>query len=255
MTRSLLMVGFFLALAPGVSAAADDKVRTIDLGGPRQVKAEIISGEADYVINVRMRAVRVFDATTNDELNQEKARQYALQALARHLSNKKTVRLTVSGAVIDTARLEKGTYLLTLRVPRGGVALLSEEEKPAENPRIERVTFSSALFRARRDHEDTINRLASALAANLREAEKKAGDTDEEQQAFRESVERIEKRGRENFDALADTVKSDLLLSSVEMFGKPSERDELLAAVEQQKQRLRELVKAALQKHVKDKKE
>jgi len=248
----LVMLGLG-ALVPGLSAAADDKARTIDLGGPRQVKAEVATAEGDYVIKVRMRAVRVFDAATNAELNQEKARQYALQALARHLSDKKTVYLTVSGAVVDAAKLEKSTYLLTLRVPRRGVVLHSEDDKPAENPRTERVTFSSALFRARRDHEDTIERLATVLAANLREAEKKADPDDE--RAFTESVRSIEKRGLANFDALADAVKADLLLSTVEMFGKPSERDELLAAVERQKQHLRAFVKKTLQKHVKDKKE
>ncbi len=253
MMRARLTIGCFVVLVPALSAAADDKARTFDLGGPRQVKAEITAEEEDYVIKVRMRAVRVFDATTNAELNQEKARQYALQALARHLSDKKTVHFTVSGAVVDAARLEKSTYLLTLRVPRRGVTLLSEDVKPVDAPRTERVTFSSALFRARRDHEDTINRLAAVLAANLRNAEKKADPDDK--RAFTESVRGIEKRGVENFDALADAVKADLLLSTVEMFGKPSERDELLAAVEQQKQRLRDLVKKMLQKHVKDKKE
>lgn len=199
-----------------------------------------------------MRPVRVFDATTNAELNQEKARQYALQALARRLSDKKTVRLTVSGATIDSAGLEKNTYRLTLRVPRRGVALLSEADTPADDSRTERVTFSSALFRARRDHEDTIHRLAAALTANLREAEKKAGNSDD-LRAWTEAVRGIEKRGLANLDAQAEAIKADLLLSTVAMFGKPAERDELLAAVEQQKERLRDQVKKMLQKHRKEK--
>ncbi len=255
MSRWLIAAGCLLG-GPAIAAAADAKEQALDLGGPRNVRAVVALDEGTYVVKVRMLPVRAFDATTNARLNEEKAREFALQALARHLSEKRSVSYTISGARIEQAGPDGKDYALTLRVPREGVVLAKADDTtaPGGKERRERVTFSSALFRARADYENTSAQLAAGLAADLRKAEEKDETTPEaEDPAFVPAVRGIEERGLHNFDTLTDEAKGDLLLSAVEMFGQPSDRDAVVQGINKQKQAFRDQLAKAMQRHAKKK--
>jgi hypothetical protein len=251
-----LIAGCLLAGA-ALAGAADEKGQSVELGGPRQVRALVSLDEGAYVVKLRMLPVRAFDAALNARLNEEKAREFALQALARHLSDKRAVSYTISGARVEQAGPDGKDYALTLRVPRDGVVLAKKDEDPAGTggkERRERVTFTSALFRARPDHENTTAQIAAVLGAELRKAEEKDETTpDAEDPAFVPAVREIEERGLHDFDTLVGEVKADLLLSAVEMFGQPSDRDAVLKGIDKQKQALRDQVARALLRHAKKK--
>jgi hypothetical protein len=258
MSRWLVAAGCLLAV-PAIVEADDAKGQALDLGGPRQVRAVVALDEGVYVVKVRMVPVRAFDAATNARLNEEKAREYALQALARHLSDKRSVSYTISGARIEQAGPDGKDYALTLRVPREGVVLARADDPtdttPGGKERRERVTFSSALFRARPDYENTTAQLAAALAADLRKAEEKDETTPEaEDPTFVRGVREIEERGLNNLDTLAGEARADLLLSAVEMFGQPSDRDAVQQGINRQKQAFRDQVAKAMQRHARKKK-
>src|SRR5262249_36737610 len=140
-----------IGLAPQVHA--EDQPAKYDLGGPRQVKAEVSTNDNDYVVVVRMRPVRVFDKATNAEINQEKARLYALQALGRHLAKSPDAGFIVSGATVAKASLDGAVYALTLRVPQSNFKLVTANDN---QPKEVRVRYSDAFLRARQDHENTI---------------------------------------------------------------------------------------------------
>ncbi len=255
MRRWVIAAGCLLA-GPAIAAADDARGQALDLGGPRNVRAVVALDEGTYVVKVRMLPVRVFDAATNARLNEEKAREYALQALARHLSDKRSVTFTVSGARVEQAGPDGKDYALTMRVPREGVVLAKANDTiaPGGKERRERVTFSSALFRARPDYENTTAQLAAALAAELRKAEDKDETTPEaEDLSFVRGLRELEERGLHNLDTLAGEAKADLLLSAVETFGQPSDRDAVVQGINKQKEAFRDQVARAMQRHAKKK--
>ena len=149
------IVVLLLSRSPYASGQAADLTSTIDLGGLRQTKAVISISDSDYVVKVRMLPVQSFDAATNARVNREKARQLALQALAKHLSGKASSDFIVSGARIDRVGTDGKFYTLNLQVPRQGVAVVQERDKapPAAKQGQERVAFSSELFTRKRDYQ------------------------------------------------------------------------------------------------------
>src|ERR1700733_9171802 len=122
---ALLTFAVTLLLA-SVTHADDGKPEEvrIKLGGPRQAKAVLTATDSDYTITIQMLPVVSFDEGTNAQLNRDKARFLALQALAQHLAGKPNVQLVVSGSQVTKAGLGGKVYMLTLRVARQGVTVV-----------------------------------------------------------------------------------------------------------------------------------
>lgn len=230
-----VLIGFAVFLqATGQPA----KSFTLDLGGLQQAKAVLVVSESDYVMKVRMLPVRSFDAATNSRLNRDKARGLALLALARHLSGKKSVAFTVSGARIETVGSDGGFYALTLRVQRSGVSLVREAKEPSQPAKQEqeRAVFDEELFTRKREYLSTLENLATTLSADLQETAKSTGDS------FALAIAEIEERETKNLESLGRDIRCDKLLLSIE-------QQELNEAVAKQEKKMLRQLKAAVQEH------
>ncbi len=65
-----------------------------------------------------MRPVRAFDASTNEEVNLEIGREYALRALARHLSEDDDVQFSSGGERLIEAGIKADRYRIVCEWPR-----------------------------------------------------------------------------------------------------------------------------------------
>jgi hypothetical protein len=238
----ILRVGALLFGAT-VGHAADNASRpaTVDLGGPRQARAEIVAADDNYTIKVRFLAVRSFDETTNTRLNRDKGRLLALQALARHLAGDRPAEFSVSGARVERAGLDGKLYCLTLRVPRAGVARVREGDESATgtHPGSEHLAFSSALFTRKTEYLTTLDQLTAAVRTDLATAAREANDEEDD---FAELAAKIEARGLKNLGKVKSEIQGDLLLLAIE-------KDELLQAGMKREDDLRVIVQAAVLKH------
>jgi hypothetical protein len=207
------------------TAAASEAPKTFDLGGPRRVRAEVRADGDDYVVAVRMLSVHAFDATTNATLNEQKGRLFALQGLARYLSSGRDTVITVRHVTVAQAKADGQHFRLTLRVPRRDVRLEPGAEPPGSVDE-HRIVFNSSLFRAKQDHENTLAGLVAAQDAKLLAIKK-------DPVRLAEALQDWKDEGLAHLDLLAREVERDPLLSDVSQFDLPTEREELVAAVEQ----------------------
>jgi hypothetical protein len=247
--RGLLGIALTALVALGwavLARAGEEKsdAVTIDLGGLRQGRAVVAVVDSDYVIRVRMLPVRCFDDALNIELNRDKARALALQALARRLSGKPFVELAVSGARAEMAGPDGKFYALTLRVPSDGVVLVRAGdkpptvEKPARKTGVDQVVFQSDFFTRKQDYLNTVDKMAAVLAADLR-ADEEADKKEPTRDAFYVKVADLEERCERNFDGISREIKADRLLLDVE-------KEEVEKALSQQKQQLIDRLKKAV---------
>jgi hypothetical protein len=217
----------FLVITLTVSTtAASEAAKTFDLGGPRRVRAEVRADGDDYVVAVRMLSVHAFDATTNATLNGQKGRLFALQGLARYLSAGRDTVITVRHVTVAQAKADGQQFRLTLRVPRRDVRFEAGAEPPGTVDE-HRIAFNSSLFRAKQDHENTLAGLVAAQDAKLLAIRK-------DPERFAEALQDWKDEGLRHLDLLAREVENDPLLLDVGQSDKPTEREELVAAIEQQ---------------------
>ena len=239
MVRFLAVLG----LAPAVfSSVAADATSAIDLGGLRQAKAVLTVTDAEYVVKVRMLPVECFDAPTNARLNREKARELALLALAKHLSAGEAAEFSVSGVQINGVGTDGMFYTLALRVPQEGVSVVREREKPPAKHGEDRVAFTSELFTRKKDYQNTLEKLTAAALADVQTAEEKPAEDAAPREAFGLALAEIEERGLKNLENLRKEIQADVLLLSVE-------REDLDAALDEQKVRIQKQVKEAVKRH------
>ena len=223
MVKFLVAVGLALTLFGRVSAA--DATSTIDLGGLRKAKAVLTITDTDYVVKMRMLPVQCFDAPTNAMLNREKARELALQALAKHLSEKESVEFTVSGVQIEKVGTDGKFYTTNLRVPREGVSVIRDGKKPPVKKGADRVAFTSDLFTRKRDYLNTLDKLMASVACDVQKAEEKVDES------FNLAIAKLKEQGLKNIESLGKEVKEDLLLLSFE-------QEELNEALDKAKTRM-----------------
>jgi hypothetical protein len=234
----------FLFVSAASVLAAEEKPGKIDLGGLRQVRATITLAEEEYVVRVRFLPIRCFDKVTNTTLNQENGRFYALQSLAKHLSDKDNVELTVSGARVEATAIDGKFQTLVLRVPRLGLEVAQVGGKGNTTlTKPERVVFSSTFFTRKRDYLHTLDDLAKQIEIDLDALPKEGG-------SFELAVAKVEDKALSNLDALEDEISRDKLLLTIE-------KDELLDAIRQREHtavnRLKEIVKRHEVKALKEK--
>lgn len=239
-------IATLLSLLIAASSAAQ-KPTTIDLGGPRQVKAVLTASDREYVILLSMLPVHTFDEVTNTRLNREKGRSLALQALAKHLSGTKDVELSVSRVTIEKQEMNGKNYTITLRVPRDSVVLLDEKSKPAGRKTVEKgdesehVAYTSALFTRKLDIVDTLEKLSCNLASELEEATSNVKNRKVNASAFYSEIADLEERWLIRLERIFAEVDSESLLLTVE-------KVELKLLVEKQKGQVLQLLKARLEK-------
>jgi hypothetical protein len=244
------MTGRILVVACGFACSVLGDVGTdhgasteYKLGGPRKVLARIVETESDFRITVQMAPVRCFDSALNKKLNGEKARTFALVALAKHCGGGKArdSRVTVRGGEIIDSRLEKGRFALTWRVPRNGVerALPTKESQGGESPKAFHAERgpSTSLLTAKEDCVTTLQILADVLAAEIPQVPKSKNGNE----GFLQAVADAEERGVDAFKEIRSDIEADNLLLAYE-------RDELLVAVQESEKsylkRLADRVKA-----------
>jgi hypothetical protein len=213
----------------------------INFAGPRQAKAELRVSQGDYMITVRMWPVTSLDAVTNDRINRAKARQYALQALARFLSSSKPSQLRLRGATVEQARTERNTYVLTVRIAQAGVQLFAATKEPSAESGSghqgskELVTQSSQLLTARQDYLDTVEHVARGLREELSKVKDQAETWDI-------VIAAVEERVHDQFEALSTEVGKDRLLLS-------TEKEELFHDLNAQRQRLIDELQKVVKAH------
>jgi hypothetical protein len=206
-----------------ITVRAEDKPekKTIEIGGLRQVQAVVTTIAKDYLVEVRLLPVRSFDEGTNMRLNRDKARESALLALAKHLSDKPAVEFTVSGATVEKTGMDGQFYTLSLRVPRTGVSVARSDPEPKAQGKPDgqknqtRVAFTSPLFTRKLDYLKTAAQLEDAAIADLEGLVAKYPDENEGKELLLRVAE-IKKAALANFAQLVKEISGDLLLLTVE---------------------------------------
>ena len=170
MTGTLRRILAILILSFLTTVRADEPAPVrLSLGGPRKVEATIAENGESVDITVRMIGVRCFDTATNKRLNREKGQLYAMHALARHLGIKHT--MTVKGVTVGHSHTEGNTYFLTVKLPKGGIAVattVQQETRPKQENEdtIDLDTFRG-LLTVKDDYIATTQDLSSSLVADL----------------------------------------------------------------------------------------
>ncbi len=201
------------ALVAGLALTWPARAEEIDLGGPRKVRVSVRLVGERYVVTARLLPVKAFDEATNAALNRQKAEQYALTGLGRHLAKEKKAEFLVKGARVTRTGSAGKFFTLTLEVPARGVRLVKSGEGPPAGRGVVHVKdlFESRFFTLKRDLIDTARGLASSLAAGLAEAEKLARD-EKSRAAALVRIAELEERGDEGFKSLRSALEKDRLL-------------------------------------------
>lgn len=238
----------FLTTCVYSSGDLKDKLIEFDFGGTRQAKVTLTIGKDDYLVKVTMKPIKVFDNATNNLLNSQKARELGYLALAKHLSDKDSVVLIVSGAVALKDAEEAKTYSLTLRVPRDGVSLGKEEREEAAMAKetakgIERIAVLFKLETCKQDYEKTIQMLDRMMLSELKKCQR-----EKDMDKFEAALGKIKKRGLDNWQQMETKIKNELLLFS-------TEQTELVEAISRRRGSLMAQVEEAIRLHRKKEQE
>ena len=244
-----------------VTSRAYGESKRVELGGTRQVTADVSVVDEGYIIKVRLLPLRSFDDATNRELNRKKGRIYGLQALARHLSKDGTVRLTISGVQIQDDGKDGDFFTLTIRVPKNAVSVLKGERRATTEPKQrdeqqdERVTVDASLYGAKQEYASTIQELEALFFIRLQELEDRASKAKKEADAGKVLVNAVNKMRDEQMirlDRMAKEIEKDQLLSDIGVFNAPSERSSILKMIETQKTVIRDHSSAAVEIHTRE---
>jgi hypothetical protein len=237
---SLFIVSSLLAARPDAA--------TVELGGLRQVRVKVEQAKGKYLVQARMLPVMAFDAATNARLNRERARQYALTGLARHLAGDSKAHFEISGAVVLRTAQEGKFFTLSLSVGRTGVNVLSaggavdlvaDLEKPV---RVD--PFASPFFTRKSDYLHTLALLASGLKGDLRAAERQVEKDRRGLQRFLITIAELEERGDDCFNTMHRIVKDDRLLLQLE-------REEVMSALQKQRNSWQAALAGSVKRHEK----
>lgn len=212
LSRTLVLV---MLLCPVTTGASDDATVRLSLGGPRKVEATIDERGQAFDVAIRMIGVTCFDTATNNRLSREKARAYALDALARHLGV--TQSMTVKGVTVTEARTEGKVHFLKVNIPRDGItkAVTAQHE---DTPRKRKsatpdVSTRHDLFTAKEDYIDTVKGLTCLLLADLPPLPTDAVHAE----AFFTLAADLEESGLKSLSSLRQAIRSDKLLLTIEM--------------------------------------
>ena len=148
----------------------------IRLGGVRAVTVEVSSNGDTHELTVRFVAVTSFSEAFDERVNNAKARQYSLRALARHLNKKPPIRLSVSGMKIVRKSQDGKFITVTFQVPFEGVTFHQITEPSdgrgtaigsVEKPSTVGVLGALNLLSRKSDYLETLNELSEMLHSDL----------------------------------------------------------------------------------------
>ncbi len=252
-------MAFLLLTYHALAAVSTEQV--IRIGGVREVTATIAESGETYCIAVKMLRVEAFDPATNERLNLSKARMYAIQALARHLS---TANLTIRGMEIQDVSTDGEFFHLVVRIPRKGASLgtaatlpppkraqtaevATPSSAPTSSPQPPQAvaqrrdigsladTTSDDFLNRKVDYLDTIVRLREELCEDGNSLERKSLKPED----FYDSIGSVEERAEAAFKAISGQIDTDKLLLHLE-------QDELRPDLKKAHSEVLESLKAAV---------
>jgi hypothetical protein len=210
----------------------------------RQVRASVKTVGDDYFVQVRFLAVGCFDKATNQEMNIGLGRSFALEALARHLSEKKKVELLVSGARTGDTWQDGKFFTLTIKVPQAGVKVLDAQEVSrvgkSDEPDGEKVQLADgdeSTTSRKAFYEKTIVQLGKVLRKDWKRIRVEAAPD----APPGEMVEAFRRKLSASFDQLAGEIRRDLELTNLGSdldADSKGEKDQLLATLKSEREGL-----------------
>jgi hypothetical protein len=209
-------------------------------GGPRRVEAVVRTEDDAFAIQVRFLAIGCFDNTTNRDMNLGLGRSYALQALARQLSDKQKVELVVSGARTTGSELNGKFFSLTMRVPRTGVKVVEASAGTASGDQgesVQRATLDTSTGTPKARYEIMITQLGKLHREEWNRLQAAAG----RDAPSAEKIETFRKKLATSFEQLAGEIKDDLELTNIGSDLDPDakgEKDQLLASLKSEREKL-----------------
>jgi hypothetical protein len=216
----------------------------VDLGGPRQIRGSVAAVADSYTVTVTFRPVRVFDPATNEEVNRDLGREYALRVLAKHLSAADEVRFEQSREEVREAKADGERFRVTVRWPRNGVRVAAgAADRDSKARAVSPAVFGGRFFTARQDHLDTLAAVSAGNTAAVNAARDAAAAAPEAERrrVLARGITKAEDRGVAAFDTLAAEVKKDANLLDL------TERPELVAAIAAARARFEAELRAALE--------
>lgn len=205
--------------------------KTIDIGGPRDVKGNVSENAQSYTVSIFFRAVFAFNESTNEEINNEIAHEYAVRTLMAFLSKKETVHLSMAGEKILKSKLNNNQYEMVITWPKSSISVVSNIANLPKSKKgivISKDSFQNKFFTAKQDYLDILDVLnhRNTLLLNKITADIK-NTTNTDKKVFSKNIVELEESGLANFNHLTFTVTKDNILSDL------TERPELLKAIDE----------------------
>ncbi len=209
----------------------------LEIGGVRQVRANVTHETAKIVCKVSFISVSCFDAGMNRIVNQQKARAYAVQAMSRAHG--------LADGMVSASNLHSVTMpiieanRLTVTYQADDIKLLQERKSTSDHsarndtdskPVTTDTTWGTNLLACLDDTRATLQTITIAFQEQV--ARLKADD------ALDDAIAALENSGVDAFETLAKEVKNQKLLLQIE-------KDELLPQIKRSRDEfLKNLAKA-----------
>ncbi len=199
----------FSLLLIAVSFTTADDSTIVELKGYRKVRGEITTSAGEYVVTVNFPPVRVFDTGTNDEINRNLGREYALRVLAKHLAGNKDLEFEVASEELRKAVFAGDSIRMTVAWPKTAVRLSPQGGKSFR--KVSPAVFNDTFFTAKQDQLDTLVAVSTRnreLLREVRDAVTKARP-EERRRTLARGIAIVEERGLAALDLLESAVKGD----------------------------------------------
>ena len=221
MRRTLNVLRYFATgflVLPLRFAPADTQTETMQLGGPREVVANIIEAAGVYAVAVSFYAVNCFDSTENKLINCSKALQYALVALGKKAG-------FVAGEEYSVDRLEcigadqsNDLFIASFKIPISGIKFVNSShlaqgnEVGTHTASPHKANLSGELFSRYADYSQSIREVGVLVEEDFQ--------TDARDLALDELATGEEEAGRDaarTYDRLRAEIAKDKLLLQYEV--------------------------------------
>lgn len=204
--------------------------KTIDIGGPRDVKGNVSENAQIYTVSIFFRAVYAFNEATNDEINTELAHEYAVRTLMAFLSKKETVQLSFAGEKVLKSKLNNNQFEMVITWPKSSISVVSSTNNlPKSKTGIvnSKDSFKNKFFTAKQDYLDILGILIHRNVVLLDNVVNIKNTNAIDKKVFFRSIVDLEEIGLANFNHLTVNVTKDNILSDL------TERPELLKAIDE----------------------
>lgn len=217
--------------------------KTIDIGGPRDVKGNVSENAQIYTVSIFFRAVYAFNEATNDEINNELAHEYAVRTLMAFLSKKETVQLSFAGEKVLKSKLNNNQFEMIITWPKSSLSVVTNTNNlPKSKTGIvnNKDSFKNKFFTAKQDYLDILGILIHRNVVLLDKVVNIKNTNTIDKKVFLRSIVDLEELGLANFNHLTVNVTKDNILSDL------TERPELLKAIDEARELFLENLKKAV---------